>query len=383
MSGPLSGPGIGLNLPQNLYPSALQNAPLDAPSNRITLAAGDAIPIPAGTWYITTNYCILQYLDPVTGVWVMGASAAWAGGMIYVKSDGFNYRMANMTGCPISATISNQGSNYVQATTTITVAGGTSTWQPIVGGALGFSTVVTANAGAGYGVAPLVFIPPPPPAANNPNGVGGIQASGWVSISGGTVNGFTFTNPGAGYPTAPTPVVLPNPTDPNLSVGITAATLAFTLVTGGGITGVLNTNPGAPLATLANITLTVAGAGTNATVTPNVMQTVTAVSVTGGGVGYGATVNNLVTTVGGYPSTGTIANDPNGLYLAFRPRPAQVSVVSGNSTIAAQAGLVYDGGLFLGTPTAIVSPQGIVSTVATIALTMGSRPDFVIMQPAP
>ena len=39
----LSGPGIGLPLPQNLYPSYLQNAPIDTPTNKVALAAGDAI----------------------------------------------------------------------------------------------------------------------------------------------------------------------------------------------------------------------------------------------------------------------------------------------------------------------------------------------------
>lgn len=384
MPSPLSGPGIGLPLPQNLYPSELLNAPLDSPSNIVGLAPGDAIHVPAGTWYITTNYCVLQYRDPVTNTWTMGPSAAWVGGMLYVKSDGFNYRMANLTGCPVSASIINQGSSYVQATTTITVAGGNSTWQPIIGGALGFSTVVTANAGAGYGVPPIVLIPPPPNASNNANGVGGIQATGWVSISGGTVNGFTFTNPGAGYPTAPTVVLVPNPQDPNLSTGITTATIAVTLTQAGSLTGVLCTNSGNALAAPTSITLTVAGAGSSGSINPNVMQTVTAATVTGGGVGYGTSTTNLITTVGGYPVAGTIANGPNGLYEAFRPRPAQIAMTSGAAgTVAAQAGVVYDGGLFVGTPVINVTTQGIITTLATVSMTLGARADYVILQPAP
>lgn len=392
MPAPLSGPGLGLQLPQYLYPTELNAAPYDAPTNKIALAPGDALPIPAGVWYITLGfYNVLQYLDPVTGVWAMGSSASYGRSMIYVKSDGFNVRVANLTGCPTGAVITNQGGSYVQATTAITVTGGGgSLWQPIVGGALGFSSVVTANAGAGYGVAPLVFIPAPPPAANNANGVGGIQATGYVGISSGTVSGFTFTNPGAGYPVAPTPVILPNPTDPNINVGITAATLAFSLITGGGITGVLCTNNGAPLSNPNNFTLTVTGAGTNATVTGIAMQTVTAASLAGTGTGYG-TISALLTTVGGVPPQGSITNNPDYKYLAWLPRPAQIGLAVTNAgTLAAQVGSIYDGGLFNtnAAPNYVIITQPIAGTTlaivaTTVTLTMGSVTDFVTMQPAP
>src|ERR1700683_2294428 len=116
MPTPLSGPGIGLPLPQNLYPSELSNAPLDTPTNSICLAPGDAMAVPAGTFYVHPGvYCVLQYLDPVTSTWAMSPTAGWQNGPIYVKSDGFNYRLANLTGCPVSATILSAGSGYVQA----------------------------------------------------------------------------------------------------------------------------------------------------------------------------------------------------------------------------------------------------------------------------
>src|SRR5208337_997968 len=310
MPSPLSGPGVGLALPQNLYPTELQSAPYDFSTNRVALGPGEQLPIPAGTWYVGLGmYCVLQYLDPVTGTWALGSGAAYGSrGFVYVKSDGFNVRVANLTGCPAGAVI--------------------------------------ANAGAGYGVAPIVFIPAPAPASNNANGVGGIQASGYCGIASGTVSGFTFTNPGAGYATAPTPVVLPNPTDPNINTGITAATLSFSLVTGGGVTGCLCTNNGAALSNPNNFTLTVSGAGTNATVTGIAMQTITKASVTGGGTGYGTT-SALLTTVGGVPPQGSITNNPDYLYLAWLPRPAQIGLsVTGTGTLSTQLGAIYDGGLF-------------------------------------
>ncbi len=404
MTGPMAGPGQGLYPTQNLYPSFLSNAPLDNPSNRITLAAGDQLPIPRGDWIISLGqYCILEYFDPFSGVWVAGASAAWMqGGNSSVSSDGFNVRVANRLGCPVGGIVNSYGDgNYVQASTTIAVVGGGgSTWSPIVGGQLTMATatIVTANRGAGYGVAPIVFIPPPPPPSINPNGVGGVQASGYATISSGTVSGFTFTNPGAGYPTIPVPVIMPNPTDPNISTGITQATIAFSLTGGGSITGVLNTNPGAPLTTPNNITLTVSGAGATATVSAIMMQTVITASLVGGSTITGASVTSLLTSVGGEPLSagpatpvyGTITNGPEFLLLRGIPRPLAARLVVGAAgTVAAQLATIYDGGLFYSPPSAIIAFNPILTTsvfgsitgTSTLTLTMGSRPDIITMQP--
>ena len=393
MTGPMAGPGQGLFPTQSLYPSYLSNAPLDNPSNRVTLAAGDQLPIPRGDWIISLGmYCILEYFDPFTGTWVAGASSSWGGNTI-VSSDGFNVRVANRTGCPVGGIVNSYGTNWVQASTTIAVVGGGgSTWSPIVGGQLTMTTatIVTANAGAGYGVAPLVFIPPPPPPSINANGVGGVQASGYATIASGTVSGFTFTNPGAGYPTAPVAVVMPNPTDPNIASGITQATINFSLTGSGSITGVLNTNPGAPLTTPNNITLTVAGAGTGATVSAIMMQTITAASIVGGATIAGATGAG-VTSSGGEPLSagpatpvyGTITNGPEFLLLRGIPRPAGVKLVASAGVIAAQVGTLYDSGLFYSPPTGgyVLSALGALTNGSTIVFTMGSRPDIVTMQP--
>lgn len=391
----LSGPGLGLPFPQNYYPSQLQNAPQDPSSNRLALAPGDAFVIPAGNFYIETGcYCVLQYLDPVTNVWNMTNTAGWRSGVEFIKSDGFTVRIANLTGCPVSASIVTQGGGYVQASTTITAVGNTSTWLPIVGGALAQVGGTMTSVGAGYGVPPLVMIAPPPPAANNANGVGGIQASAWTAIGSGTVSGFTFTNQGAGYPSVPTPVIVPSPFDPNLATGITAATVAFSLGATGILTGALCTNNGNALSTVTAITLTVAGAGTNGTLVPNVLMAMNACSVTGAGSGYG-TLQALLTTVGGAPSVGTIAASPNSQRLAWRPRPAQVGLTvtaAANGTIAAQNGAIYDGGLFLAStgvsPNFVIVSQPLTATTqayvgATLAITYGGIADAVVIQPAP
>lgn len=396
MPSPLSGPGINLPLPQNLYPSELGAgiAPYDCPTNRVALAPGDTLTVPAGDWYVSSGmYLVVQFLDPITGTWVMASGAAYNRGVSFIKSDGFNFRIANLTGCPVGASITAYGNgSYVQATTTITTTPSTggSTWLPIIGGQLGITgtfTIDIPTKGAGYGIAPLVFIPPPPGPLNNANGVGGIPASAFTTIASGTLTGVTFTNPGAGYPSAPTPVVLPSPFDPNLSTGITAASIVFSLTASGSLTGVLCTNPGAPLANPANFTLTVNGAGSGATCTPNVLQTVTAASVSGVGTGFGASNTLLLTTVGGVPGTGTITNNPEFLRLGWLPRPAQIGLTTNaGGTLTTQTGAIYDGGLFMGTPVAVLNVPYNGSSAfvgGTIALTMGNTTDNAVLQPAP
>ena len=387
MPTPLSGPGVNLPLPQYLYPSELQNAPNDASTNRLSLAAGDTWVVPAGTWYIgLSNYLILQYLDPITGTWTMGQAPAWTGSFTYVKSDGFNVRIANLTGCPVSATVVANGSGYVQASTSIAVTGGGgATYLPIVGGALGTVatfTIAIPTTGAGYGVPPILLIPPPPPAANNANGVGGIPATGYLTIASGTISGISLTNPGAGYPSAPTPVVVTSPFDPNISTGITQGAVALSLTASGSLMGVLVTNSGNPLATLANYTLTVSGAGSSGSVVANILQTVTAGSVSGQGTGYG-TLGALLTTTGGGPTTGSVVNSPD---TGFRPRPAQINLsITALGTLATQVGTILDGGLFLSKPNPILATGALGGSLvgATLSLTTGSTPDVAIVQPAP
>lgn len=400
MPTPLSGPGIGLSLPQNYYPSELQNAAQDPSSNRQTLAPGESFAVPAGTFLIGLGgYLVLQYLDPVTNAWSNGSGAAFTRGMQYVKSDGYNVRIANMTGCVVGALIVNAGSGYVQGSTTIVASGAgfqtgvaVPTFAPVIGGQLGLTSTFTIDVptkGAGYGVAPIVMIPPPPPAANNPNGVGGIQATAYAVLgASGSISAVSITNPGAGYVSAPPVTVVPSPFDPNLSLGITAASVSFSLTASGSITGVICTNNGGPLisGSLANVTLTIAGAGTSGSVSAIVMQTVVAASVSGPGVGYG-TAEFGVTTIGGVPGAGGIATNPDGLRLAWQPRPAQLGITGANTSVSlGSTAVVYDGGLFLGAPTLLVgtsSGAAAPSTIATIAAVMGSRPDIATIQAAP
>src|ERR1700686_1724417 len=170
----ISGTGVGLALPQYLYPSELSplNTPLDLQNNYQTLAPGDSIAIPAGSFYVVLGpYLVVQYNDPINGIWrILGPVGDR--NIQYVVSDGFNHRVSNLTGCPVAASVIAGGSAYVQATTTVTAGTGNSTWQAVGGGIVSLSTI--NNAGSGYGIPPDLFIQGPP--------VGGVQATGYCTL---------------------------------------------------------------------------------------------------------------------------------------------------------------------------------------------------------
>jgi hypothetical protein len=114
------------------------------------------------------------------------------------------------------------------------------------------------------------------------------------------------------------------------------------------------------------------------------MQTVIGATVTGPGIGYG-TGATAVITVGGVPSQGTITATPDYNYLGFFPRPVNISITGANTSVSTNtAGVIYDGGLFLAAPTAVwPAAVGAATTVGTVSLTMGSRSDIAVLQPAP
>ena len=257
MPQPLSGPGLGLPLPQALYPTNLYNSPYTAPTNQFDIGPAGTQPVPAGNWFaVGGQYSVPQYLNPVTQQWTdifpraLLTSNGW--GMMLV-SDGFNVRIANTTDTAYAATVSAAGSGYVQSSTTVTAGTGNSVWVPIVGGALGTFTVGTA--GSGYTIPPRVFIPYPP--------APGVPATAYATLSTGTVSAVTIDQAGAGYLTAPPVLLIPDPADPSTNIVNAAATVALTGA--GTLTAVLLSNFGEPLTTAP--TLTVNGVGSSATAT--------------------------------------------------------------------------------------------------------------------
>jgi hypothetical protein len=371
MAGQLAGPGQGLPFPQSLYPVNLLNGELVSASNYQTLAPGQALPVPRGTWAIDVGgYAFVQYADPVTGTWRNFSSARK--GLTVVVSDGFNYRVANLTGCAVSAVVTNGGSSYAQSTTTVTAASGNSTWQAIVGGRVS-TTVSISNAGSGYGVTPLVFIPAPP----NP----GVPATAIAVMASGTISSITVINQGAGYQTAPAISIYPNPTDPSYLAGsaITTATAVATLTGASQVSAVLCTNNGAPLTSIPALTISSSGSGASAAATISQLTTLTSASITSGGAGFSANVE--LSTLGGQASGTATYTNPAIELTGYIPRKASALLTSAGGTIATVS-TIYDGGLFLGTPTPLITTQTGAggTTAATIVLTLGSTNATVLMQ---
>jgi hypothetical protein len=294
-----------------------------------------------------------------------------------VTSDGVNFRVANLTGCPVGAVVTNGGTAaYAQSSTTVTPSAGNSTWQAIIGGQV--STTATINsAGSGYGMPPLLMIPAPP----SP----GVPATAYAAITNGTVSAVTVTNQGAGYTTAPTCVAVPNPADPNFVAGsaITAASISLSLVSASGtasagkVTAVLCTNPGQPQSSAP--TLTIAGAGASAAATPVMMWTATGVTVSGAGAG--CVSNNEVQSVGGITAATPAWTNPEIELTGYIPRKASILMAQSAGALTSVSA-IYDGGLFTGTPSAMYLQNGLSSTTSpTLSFALGNAAATVLLQP--
>lgn len=374
----LGGPGVGLPPPQLLYPAYLSgNAELPG-SNEVHLAPGQAITLPRGRFQINAdNNALIQVLDPVSTGWRTLNTT----GRTYmeVESDGFNYRVANLTSCPIGAVITNGGSAaYAQGTTIVTPSAGNSTWQPIIGGQPS-TTATIDTAGAGYGMPPLCFVPAPP--------APGLASVWTAAITNGTVSSLTCIDQGAGYPKAPTITLVPNPYDPNLLAGnaITQATAHLTLVAASGsssagkLTGLVCTNSGILQATMP--TLTIAGAGASAAATVIPLWTATGASITAAGATVSAT--NEITSVGGIPANDSVTpvwTNPDYEFGIghWKPRKASMVAAIGSGSVSSVSAL-YDGGLFTGTPECLV--LGAAVTAPTLTFTLGGANATVFITP--
>ena len=375
----ISGPGIGLPPPQNLYPTALNNAPYDVSSNYVALAAGEFIAIPAGRWYVDPgSVSIIQFLDPENGVWRTMPGSAQRGQPQQILSDGFTRRIANLTGCPVAAIVAGGGTNFSQSNAIVSANIAGSTWLPIVGGSLSVASIVAA--GAGYTVAPQVYISPPPTTP-------GVQATAYATIASGTVSGVTLTNFGAGYTSATVAaLILPSPLDTNIA-NITQASVRIILNAANAsvITAVLPTNFGTPIpsASLSSLTLTASGgSGSGATITPVILQTVTAATTTGGGSMGTVAAPARIITVGGVPTSTSAIVNPGIELTSFRPRHADINVTT-NASGVISAPVISDGGLFAAVPSAavIVGSTAATYTAATVTLTTGPATDLVLIQP--
>lgn len=388
------GLGIGLNLTNAIGGPLPQtnNSPVtmfnpSRGSNAITLQAAQFEQLQAGTfWVMPGPYTSLQWLDPVTNIYrtICAENSQFP---TYIDSDGGNFRLANLTGCPVGALITNAGTLYTNgigsAATglTVTASAGGSVWVPVIGGAINSTVTITAG-GTGYLYPPnLVFDAPP---------VGGIQATGYCTISGGAINAVTVTNQGAGYVTAPAVTLINDPRDGAGSGGI--LTVNATLAGSGTLTALYPSNSGTAQTSTPTYTFTVAsgfaGSGAAATCVMNYVVTGFTIASGASGAGYGNAQPFLILAVGGQVATGSRASNVAGPIADVNLTSPQTAYITGTSTsggkIATASSVVVSNGFgFQGTPTAFVwaGGTGLATTTATPTLTLGGVTDTSWIQP--
>lgn len=235
----------------------------------MALAAGATFLLPAGNGIVGTfgaipfigsgnvlsgqytlqlgQYSILQVYDAQLNYWRNVSVGPQQ--LVSVSSDGTNFRIANTTGCPIGALITNAGSGLAngfygfnssaQAITivngtltlgnavfTITPSAGVSQWNSIVGGAINITIGVTGtlfqngafggtgvssvgSGGSNYTKPPIIIFTPPLNQGSQPY----ILPTAVCTIAAGAVNAVTVTNQGAGLLGLPQITVLPQPGD--------------------------------------------------------------------------------------------------------------------------------------------------------------------------
>jgi hypothetical protein len=174
------------------------------------------------------------------------------GQMVFVSSDGTNFRIANTTGSPVGAVITALGSGgtdgfygYNNQRQAITIQNGVTTvgntlftvsttggalWNAIVGGQISTSInftasttyyqnlagwyvagapSVTGNPGSGYVAAPNIVFVPPPNQGSQPY----ILPTATCTISGGAITAVNVVSSGAGLLGLPGILVIPQPGD--------------------------------------------------------------------------------------------------------------------------------------------------------------------------
>lgn len=347
------------------------------PTNFYTLAPGQVSSVfPAGDWYVHPGkYTTLQTIDPITGIWFGVGAGSVVGSVAKLYSNGVNYRLANQTGCVVGAVLTAAGSGFT-GTPLVTAATGNSLWQAFVGGAVNTSVVIS-NAGINYSYPPQVVFAAPPTTQNN--GAGGIQATGYATISGGKVTAVTVTSQGAGYPSPPAITFINDPREGvnNVTQGYNAAAVC-TLTGVGTVTGVVCIDHGTDgLTSVPNITIS-GGGGTSATATAIMCWSITGFTPT---AGTGYTGPSLLSALDAFPTATPAYLNQSTQNLLVNTRRAEILLPESAGAPTATGAVFYDRGIYTSVPTALVTTNGaLVTQTATFAFTMGGVADVSFIQ---
>lgn len=343
-------------------------------TNVVSLNPGQCWQIPAAGWYQIRSgkYTTLQLFDPILQAWRSPGGGSTSGSVERLKVDGTtNYRLANQTGCAVGALLTAAGSGYVSPPV-VTASVGGSLWRAIVGGAVN-TTVSITNGGTNYTYPPIALFSAPP--------AGGVQATGFATLTGGVVTGVTIVDQGAGYTLPPTITFANDPREGvnNVALGVGAAAIC-TLTGAGTVTAVIcidHGNATTPAGTVPTLAFS-GGGGTGAAATAIMCLTMTGYAVTGGGTGYTGPVS--VTSAGsGFPATPAAYLNPTTQSQLVKTRPAQITAALAAGAITAAGQIVGDAGIFAGSVTPMVTGGGLPTGAATLTSTMGGQNDVSIV----
>lgn len=323
-------------------------------SSQLVLHSGQTFIPPSGQYLVTLGaYTTQQWYDAQTQTWKNAQTPAQSD-LSFVSADGYNFRLANITGTMQGAYLTNGGSSYPNgiypaATTTssqtnyviatVSAAGAQASLvgtlaklNVIVGGAISTTVTVTV-AGSGFTHVPTLIFSNPP--------VGGVPAAGYVSaLSAGGIGTVVITNQGAGYTVAPTITVVPSQFD----ASTVPPTLTATLTLSGSITALTMADNGSAYAAVPTIAFT-QSAGSTGAATAVMCMSATGISAVSGG-SANLTDNTAAFMVVSQPITGTKTSAPvnpsieSGL---FTPRVGYGTITTSSGVASAMT--VVDGGL--------------------------------------
>jgi hypothetical protein len=382
-------PGIAplpsnINLGQNSTTQNIQQ--LYGNQLPIALPPAETYLIPQGQYIVTQGlYTCIQYYDTAVAIW-RNLRAGYGPHML--SSDGANYRLANLSGCPVGAIVTAGGANasnvagfYPAATTngiapnsayTCVASAGGSTWNFWVGGAVQSSPTITAG-GTLYTVAPVLVVMPPANQGSTPY----IPATMTCTISAGAINAVTVTNQGAGYVAAPTVLVVNVAGDITGNGGIITATIGNSTA----VTGVVMASPGTVRTAVPTLTITTPGGSPTATVVMNFA--LTAPTVSAGGAAYGNAQPFTLLANGGLVTTAPIYTNPSLETNLTTPRQPYITGTSTAGGAVTATGLVIqDAGMGYQLIPGLVAVAGggnIPTTGATFTVAVGGVSDVAYL----
>ena len=355
-----------------LWPVKSAGAVIAAPG-RISLPPGATMllgPTDAAYQLRGSNYATIQYFDPQLQIWVKVGPGANGGGTTLEYSDGVNYRIANQTGAAVGALLTAAGSGYTSAPT-VTASAGNSIWRAIVGGAVS-TTVTITNGGVGYTYPPTMLFSAP--------AVGGVQATGYCTLTAGTVSSVTITNQGAGYSQPPQITFLNDAREGlnNIPFGYNASAAA-TLIGAGTVTALLCVDHGlGGLTALPTLSFS-GGGGTGAAATTIMCWTILSYSVTTGGAGF--TTAPLITAYDNFPATTPAYTNPSIQSALVATAPAQIIGAVTAGAITATGQNVLNGGIYTSVPTLVMQTAGyLITGSAALTPNMGGASAIVQAQ---